>query len=252
VILRSLPSAFNRIHRQFIAANYRGGTEWKRAEEEAMSESFEFLRRSNPAAAFDMLVRDFLSAVEDDTELAEAFASYQKHLNGPINTTEDARRLAALKEQGAEDLNITVGTLPFAMSAGLAFMYDVAVEALRSSDTRLHPNMFSPRAVGTAERLLDLALLQIGSSTVTALELAMADSAYADRLRERAGEIGWVARQPPDPVGPCEFCTVTITDAEGVPHITCPSKEDCETIGGIVLVLILILLIYELLDWIFG
>jgi hypothetical protein len=142
-----LPSALNRNHRQFIAANYRGGTEWKRAEEEAMSESFEFLRRSNPAAAFDVLVRDFLSAVNDDTEMAEAFASSQKHFNGPINTSEDARRLTALKEQGAEDLNITVGTLPFAMSAGLAFMYDVAVGTLRSREGPQRWSLTNPSIV---------------------------------------------------------------------------------------------------------
>jgi hypothetical protein len=216
-----------------------------------MSESFQFLRRSNPAAAFDVLVRDFLFAVENDPEMAEAFASFQKHLNGPINTTEDARRLAVLKEQGAEDLNITVGTLPFAMGAGLAFMYDVAVEALRSSDAPLDSKMFSPRAVGTAERLLDLAMLQIGSSTVTALELAMADSAYADRLRERAGEIGWVARQPPNPTGPCEHCTVTIEDELGNVQITCPSKEDCESLGGLILGLLLVWLIVGIIDWLF-
>jgi hypothetical protein len=213
---------------------------------------FALLRRSNPAAAFDVLVRDFLMAVRTDREMAAAFTSFQMSFKGSINTSEDAGRLAVLKEQGAEQMGIQIGTMPWSMSAGLVFLYDAAIEGLQASDEFIDPQKFGPDTIRTAERLLEPALLQIGQSAVTALELAMISPAYADKLRARTKEVDWVALQPPQDPTLCEHCTIIEEDAHGNPISTyCPTKEECDNLGGLFILLLMILLVLKILDWLF-
>ncbi len=107
------------------------------------------LRVANPTAAFAALWKDFSAAVKTDPEMEKAFASFQKAFNGNINTSEDAVRIAALKDKGADKLGIAIGPMPLIFSAGLAFMYDAAIEGLRSSRNRLDPKMFSARGIDT-------------------------------------------------------------------------------------------------------
>jgi hypothetical protein len=204
--------------------------------------------QSNPAEVFESLRKDFFAAVREDRKMAEIFERIQK-FKAPFNTSEDAKRLLKLKERGAERLGIKVGTLPLAIGPGLAFMYDVALEAIRANPKRINSKMLRSRALRTAEGLFDVALLKVGSSTVTALEQALADKNYADRLRHRADELKWVARDNFDP-GPCEHCTVTYEDKETGEFITtCPSQSECEQIGGLLLLLLLAWLVYEIIDW---
>lgn len=214
-------------------------------------EHFAFLRLSSPAAAFENLRHDFITTLEKDHDVAKAFASFQKHLKGKVNTAQDARQLAVLRAKGADKLGINVGALPLAISPGLVFMYDTAVELLRSGDKRVDPRMFNARAIQTIERLLDLVLLQIGSKSVTALELALADPGYADRLRLRANEMKVVAAVSQGSFGPCEHCQLVVEDAEGNVEVTCPSKEQCDSLGTYIFIAAVIWLASELLDWLF-
>ncbi len=220
---------------------------------EISSGQFAFLRLSNPSAAFGVLVKSFSAAIEKDYEMVSAFASFQKNFKAKVNTAEDARRIAALANQGADKLGINIGPLPLSMSAGLAFMYDAAVEGLRSSDTRIDPRLFTPRAIRTIERLLDIALPQIGSTSVIALELALADKGYADRLRHRASELDDIVKLQPlrPPGGICEFCSVIIEDQFGNVEVTCLSEEECHRLGGSIIVLLIILLVVKIIDWLF-
>jgi len=219
---------------------------------ELTSERLSVLRLSNPNAAFGALLSDFTKSVKKDPEMKKAFASFQKKFKGGIFTLEDARRFAALKQEQVDGLAIKVGSLPVAIGASLAATYDAAVEAMRSRDTRIDPKMFSARAIGTVERLLDRALLQMGTMGVSALELALQDKGYADRLRLRAAELEVSNFQPlPPPGGVCEFCTVTVDDGHGNVQVTCPSKDDCDKIGATIIVLIVILLLVKLFEWLF-
>lgn len=212
-------------------------------------EKFELARHSNPSGAFAVLIKEFRDALKTDPEMAKSFAAFQKRFKGDINTIDDARQLAALKKRGADKLGIKVGALPMEMSAGVALMYDTALEALRSCSERIGPEILSARGINVADRLFDIALLRTGAATITALELALDDDAYADRLRERGKELGWIAMQPWNPGDVCEYCSVTIYDENGVPHTECPSKEACENLGLIIILIILIWLTVKFIQW---
>jgi len=221
------------------------------------SEHFALLRLSNPAAAFAALYKDFFRAIEDDCAMAAAFASFEKCSTEPLNSSKDASRIHDLIAQGADKLGIKVGSLPLGMSASLAFAYDAAVEALRSSDVRIETRMFGARAVRTAGLLLNDFLHHVGSLNVTALELALRDERYAERLRQRAGELGKVTRLdgvvllPPDPTL-CEHCVITEKDKDGnIIGVYCPTKEECNRLGGLLIFLLLVWLIVKLIDWLF-
>jgi hypothetical protein len=217
----------------------------------ASKQQFALLRLSNPAAAFAALKDELFEAVRRDRELAEAFESLKK-FKIKFNTREDAQQLADLRRRGADDLGIKVGTLPLAIGPGIAFMYDAAIEALRSNSRPIEPSIFTPRSMRIAERLVDVVFEKTGACSVTALELALADRDYADRLRKRAAELGWLALD--NPIGePCEFCTVTVEDElTGRVEVTCPTKQECERLSGGFWLLILILLLSALLDWLFN
>ena len=201
-----------------------------------------------PKVIFDSLMSDMMTAISEDETMAETFDRVCK-FEGPFNTAKDAERLNELKERGAEDLEIRVGTLPLAIGPGLVYMYDIALEAIRARPERINRRAIGPRALRTAERLFDIALLKIGSSTNSALEQALVDEDYATRLRNRARELV-IARDQAPGGGVCEFCTITYEDKEtGHIEVTCPSKEQCENLGSIILLLILAWLIYEFIDW---
>lgn len=179
--------------------------------------------------------------------MAEIFDRFRR-FEGKFNTSEDAKRLVELTERGADKLDIKVGTLPLEIGPGLAFMYDVALEAIRANPGRINSKMLRARSLRTAEGLLDVFFLKIGSSTITALEQALEDDDYADRLRHRANEIN-VARDN-YPTGPCEFCTVTYENKDtGDFEITCPSESECNNMSIIFWLLLLAWLTYELIDW---
>jgi hypothetical protein len=137
----------------------------------ASKQQFALLRLSNPAAAFAALKDELFEAVRRDRELAEAFESLKK-FKIKFNTREDAQQLADLRRRGADDLGIKVGTLPLAIGPGIAFMYDAAIEALRSNSRPIEPSIFTPRSMRIAERLVDVVFEKTGACSVTALELA--------------------------------------------------------------------------------
>jgi hypothetical protein len=210
---------------------------------------FTLKRRSNPAAAFAEMLDRLLAAATGDTETARAFASFQKTLKGVAVEHDDAVRLAALRERGSDALAIKVGSLPPAVGPGLAYLYDAALETLRSTDRRIMPEMIDARAILVAERSLKNALPLLGSMSVTALELALTDKQFGERLHQRAAALGVVyLNQPP---GICEFCEISVTEADGTVNMWCGSKTECDNLGGIFILALLLWGLYELLDWLF-
>lgn len=225
------------------------------------SEQFAVLRRTNPAAAFSELMKDLSRAIKEDSEVAKAVAAFQTGIGKKIKFSVNARTLDALKAKGAANLGINVGSMPVALSAGLAFLYDEALEALRSSDVRIKPQMISPRAIHSAERLFDKFLAETSSKSVTALDLALSDEKYAQHLRQRAGELTTVGKlggitfldTSPDPgTGICEHCTIVVTDEDGkILDYSCPTEEQCAAMFDLLLLLLLIYLLWKLFDWLF-
>jgi hypothetical protein len=110
--------------------------------------------------------------------------------------------------------------------------------------------MFSARAIGTVQRLLDLALLQIGELSVTALELALTDQRYADQLRQRAGEVGSIVVDLDNPLNPlCDHCLISVTDAQGNTTSVCGTDSQCQALGGFVIIAILVWLAIKFIQW---
>ncbi|MEV6768552.1 hypothetical protein AB0N05_07940 [Nocardia sp. NPDC051030] len=210
---------------------------------------FTLKRRSNPKAAFNEMIDHLLTAVAEDDEMAKAFSSFQRHFKGVMVEREDAVRLADLYKRGAGDLGIKVGLLPPEIGPGLAYMYDAAIETLRSTDHVIKPETVGPRAIRFVERSLKTTLPLVGSMSVVALEQALEDKDYSDRLHQRAVEIGPAfLNQPP---GVCEFCELSVTDQFGNITAWCGSKNECDNAGGIFILALLLWGLVELLDWLF-
>jgi hypothetical protein len=208
---------------------------------------------SKPAATFEKMKRDFMAAAKKDAVMSEAYERLRK-FKGVFNTDEDAKRLDELRNRGAEKLGIKVGTLPLAIGPGLVFMYDAILEAIRLDPGRFDSKMLGRRSMRTAEILFDDFLLQIGARSVTALERALEDDEYADRLRNRAKQLDAIARQAWDPEpGVCEFCTVVYKDTvANVYEVRCPSQEECDNFLWAILIMLLIWLTLGVLEWLFG
>jgi hypothetical protein len=211
---------------------------------------FSVKRRSNPSAAFAEMMNHFITATRENDEMAKAFASFQANFKGVALTREDAVRLADLEARGAGKLGITVGSWPLAMGPGLAYMYDAALETLRSTDRPIEPGLVGARAIRMLERSLEGALPIVGAMSVDALELALNDDRFADRLRDRAAEVGVLyLNQPP---GPCEHCIIQVEDENGqVIDATCGTEDECALLGGLFLFLLLLSLLGALWDWLF-
>jgi hypothetical protein len=214
---------------------------------------FTVKRRSDPSAAFAELMDRFLAATREDGETAAAFASFQERFKGVALEQEDAARLAELEARGAGKLGIEVGSMPLAVGPGLAYMYDAALETLRSTDRPIRPGLIGARAIRMVERSLESTLPILGSMSVSALQLALDDDRFRDRLRERASELGvayfddWAP-----PPGLCEYCIIQIKDKDGqIVSTTCGTKTECELGGGIFLLLLLLGLLGALFDWLF-
>lgn len=213
---------------------------------------FVFQRRSAPSAAFAALSDRFHSAVQDDTEMKRAFANFQEHFSGVVLKQGDAARLAALEERGAGELGIEVASLPLAIGPGLTLMYDAALEILRSSDHPIEPTSIDAQIIRTVEHSLDSILPLIGATSVTALELALDNGGFRDRLRERASELETYLLPLPPSQEPCEHCELVITDASGnVVSRRCGSEAECAVLGGFVIIGVGVWLISELWDWLF-
>jgi hypothetical protein len=209
---------------------------------------FSVKRRSNPSAAFAEMMERFSAATRENQEMARAFASFQEQFKGVVLERHDAVRLADLEARGAGNLAIKVGSWPSAMGPGFAYMYDAALETLRSTDLPIEPNLIGARAIRMLERSLGSALPVIGAMSVDALELALNDDRFADRLRDRAAELGVVyLNQPP---GPCEYCVFQLEDDQGnIIDIRCGTKDECDLAAGLFLILLLLALLGELWDW---
>ena len=92
----------------------------------------------------------------------------------------------------------------------------------------------------------------VGSASVAALEMASADSAFRERLRNRASEVSGVMEfdQPgPDPT--CEYCTIVIEKEGEPPFSYCGTKEECDVIAGWFWLLLIVWGVAEVLDWLF-
>jgi hypothetical protein len=211
---------------------------------------FSVKRRSNPSAAFAEMMERFLAGTRENDEMAKAFASFQKNFKGVVLNQEDAVRLADLEARGAGDLAIKVGSWPLSVGAGLAYMYDAALETLRSTDRPIEPHLIGARAIRMLERSLAGALPIVGSMSVSALELALKDNRFADQLRDRASELEIsYLNQPP---GPCEYCIIEEKDKFGnTINAVCGTKGECDLLGGLLLLLLIIGLLGKLWDWLF-
>lgn len=213
---------------------------------------FVFKRRSNPSAAFAEIHDRFRSNIEQESEIERAFASYMENFEGVVLNEEDARRLNALEERGADDLGIEVASLPLGMAPGLALIYDAVLETLRSSDRPIEPDVVDERMIRTIGRSIDSALPLIGSASVTALELALEDDDYADQLRDRANELNTYLKPLPPTQGPCEHCELVLKDQDGnVAEVRCGTEDECAVTGGLILVFLAIALLKELYEWLF-
>ena len=134
------------------------------------------------------------------------------------------------------------------MVPGLSLMYDAAIETLRSTDLPIESDIINARAIRAVERSFDRVLPLIGSTTVTALELALDDEGLADRLRQRAYELG-TSYLVPLPPGVCEHCTFEVYEDGELVRSGCGTKEECDAMLIIVIVLVVIWLLKELWDW---
>jgi hypothetical protein len=209
---------------------------------------FSLKRRSNPTAAFAEMMDRFSAATREDEDMARAFASFQKRFKGVILEQKDAVRLAALDERGAGKLGIKVGSWPPAIGPGLAFMYDAALEILRSSDLAIEPELIGPQAIRMVERSLDNALPMVGSMSVTAVELALGDKRFSDHLRQRASEIGTAYLD--NPPGPCEYCEFSVKDKDGnITDTVCGTKDSCNTFGWVIIIILVLGLLKDIWDW---
>src|SRR5262245_21925353 len=90
---------------------------------------FSLLRRSNPKAAFDLMMRRLMAATKEKPDVAKAFASFQKNFRGVMLTQEDAKSLAKLQARSKK--KIKIGHLPSELCPGLAFAYDAGLQVLR-------------------------------------------------------------------------------------------------------------------------
>jgi hypothetical protein len=208
--------------------------------------------RSGPAAVFESLREELTAAIQEDREVAVIFEGI-RNFSAPLNTPEDARRVGELAGRGAEDLGIKVGTLPLAIGPGLAFMYDLALEGIRANPSRVNSRILkNTRLLRAAAGLFDVGLLNVGHSTVTALEQALEDDEYAERLRHRADELGYLARDQFPTVG-CDFCQVVVHNTvTGEYDITCPTQAECESLGVWFWLFLLLMLIVSIWDWLWG
>ncbi len=216
---------------------------------EPIISSFVFKRRSNPRAGFAEMVAHLTEAVRKDPEMREAFAAFQNNFSGVVLTQEDAVRLTAVEKRGAAKLGIKVGPLPTAIGPGLTLMYDAAIETLRSSDKPIKPDMINPRMIRMIGRSLDQLLPLLGSTSATALELALDDKGYKDHLSQTATEIGnvyfnsnWNTQ--------CEFCRFESRDEDGnTTGVHCGTEEECDQMGIILIILLVVIVVKELWDW---
>lgn len=216
-----------------------------------LASPFTLKRRVNPSAAFAEMFHTLAAATRQDEDVARAFASFQKHFKGTAVLPEDAARMEALGKR-ARKLKIKVGSLPSAMGPGLALMYDAALEALRSGDDPLFPDCIGAREIRVVERSMDQALALFGSTSVTALELALADKSFANHLRDRAAELqtAYLAKRPDLPQGPCEHCEVSIKDKDGkVIDFHCGTEDECAALGIIWLIFLVLFVGKKIWDW---
>lgn len=218
---------------------------------EIQTEHFDLLRSSNPAAAFTILVDTIRNVMKDDPSVARELTSALRNFKSDHAVRDGAHRLGLLKAQGADKLGINVGSLPLLLSAGVVFIYDAAVERMRSSDEGVDPEMINARTLRTVERVHGLDFPNIGSMGATALERALADKHYAQRLRDRAAELKW-AEMDSGGIG-CDYCMINVRDKATGEVISsyCGSKEECDTLGTLFLAIILIYAIYKVIKWLF-
>lgn len=211
---------------------------------------FSFLRRSNPSGAFAELFNRIENMIDADEKFARAFSNFQLNFKGVGLAQRDAARFTDCKKKGAKKLKIKVGALPLELSPGLALMYDATLEQLRTSDERIEPELFDARTVQVLARHLPDILPNIGANTVTALEHALADPDYADKLRLRAEElsVAYVDDFTPLP-GSCEFCEIQITDSDGkIVDRRCGSEKECKSVG----ILLIVFAAIAALKWLGG
>jgi hypothetical protein len=204
---------------------------------------------SKPSEIFAKYKLEVQAALRDDAGMQEAFKRLQS-FKGVFNTPEHAKRLDELKAKGADQLNIGISNLPLLIGAGLVYMYDVAIEAIRSEPERVDSKAFRGRALHTAESLFDVWLLNVGACGVTAIERALEDEEYANRLSYRATELGWIAFDDRPPQDVCPFCTVIRKGPTGnIEEIQCPSEQECNDLLWLILLLLALWLTYKLIKW---
>lgn len=208
---------------------------------------FSIKRRTAPSAAFKELTERLSTGIREDDDMAKAFAGLQERFKGVALTQEDAVRLAAVEARGAGDLGITAGSWPPVLGAGLAFMYNAALETLRSTDLPIEPQLFGARAIRLTQGLLEEALPNLGSLGVSAFELALDDRVFADQLKQAASGLGVAYLD--NWHGPCETCEIQTTDVDGHVSSICGTADECNDLLIVIVILLLLGLLKALWDW---
>lgn len=212
---------------------------------------FTFLRRSNPTAAFAEIYQHIQKSIENDEKFARAFSYFQDNFKGVGLEKEFAKRMKRCKKDGGGKLSIKVGNLPLEIAPGLTLMYDSALEQLKSGDLHIEPEMLDSRVVRALALNLESILPIIGATSVTALEQALVDTDYANKLKGRADDLS-VAFIDDFPVlpGNCEFCEISIKDSDGkIVDRYCGSKDECADISLLFLVVVAVSFLGWLGDW---
>ena len=187
-------------------------------------------------------------AVRSDPDLRKEFKK-MRDFCAVVVAQEDSARLSKLGKRGGINLGIRVGELPWQMGPGLALMYDAAVVKMRTTDKRIDPERIGVQAMRVLKPSFENLFSLVGKSSITALELALEDDDLADRLRHRGDEIGTSFRAPLPP-GICEHCQIIIEGDDGeVIESKCGTEEECQVMGIIILILVVIWLLDELWDW---
>lgn len=217
--------------------------------------TFELKRKSNPERAFAELYERG-RALSRDGKGSRAARAAQLFKGGVLITGPDAARLAELvgrlEKQGMSASKFKVSEGYGNLGAGLALLYDAALERLGSSDDLFGSSRFDLRTSAAVARTVESVLPLIGSATVTALELSLDDANFARRLEERAGQLGKLLTPFIDnPSGPCEFCEIIEQDSEGIViDRRCGTEAECDAFFWGVVVILLIAGAVALLQWI--
>jgi hypothetical protein len=213
---------------------------------------FALKRRSAPSAAFAEIVEALRTAVRDDPEMAEAVEQAVNSIGGVALSQEKAERLKELDQLGTNRLGVDVAAFPHSMGPGFVLLYDATLEALRSTAKPINLDFVNAQSIRELASSMERFVSLTGDATLTALDLALADDQFANRLSERANEIVATYLDDSDPAFGCgpDECVAYIQRSDGTVEKVCLPEGECGVIGGSVVVFITVGLVIAVVDWI--